>query len=318
MRLGEAFEAYKGWVRRSKSPLTAQAYTCDIRKFVEFVGANRDVKDLTVLDVSRFQDMLEKKGYSARSIYRVGYAIISFLEVCGRTDIARLVPTPVYSSKMPDWLPEEKVKEVIYAAGRPLDRAVLSVAYDLALRRGEVPLLNWEWYDMKNGTMKVHRLKRGKSGPSEHVLPLRDWARKELDEYLSWRMDFITERPHEALFVTRYGGKLNRMTRQTVLNIYRRAACKVGVNVSFHSFSRHSRLTNMAIDMIREKGVADLVVLAKFAGHRNPANTLLYVHLASSYLLQKREATAKHETRGEVWTMEKLEREAAKYYLGLK
>ena len=284
MRLGEALDAYRGWIRKSKSPLTAQAYTLDVERFVGFVGVDRDVKELTALDVSRFQDALEGKGYSPRSIYRVGYAIISFLEVCGRADISHLVPTPIYSSKLPDWIPEEEVRRIIYGVEEPLGRAVLSVAYDLAMRRGEVPLLDLDWYDAGSGTMRVRRLKRGRSAPPDHVLPVREWARRELDEYLAWREELP---PLKALFVTRYGGHYRRITPRTVLNIYRRAAQDAGVTMSFHSFSRHSRLTNMAIDMIREKGVTDLTVLAKFAGHVDPSNTLLYVHLASTYLAQE-------------------------------
>ncbi|RLE62445.1 MAG: hypothetical protein DRJ47_10665 [Thermoprotei archaeon] len=48
--------------------------------------------------------------------------------------------------------------------------------------------------------------------------------------------------------------------------------------------THNSRLTNAAIQELKEKGYVDIVSLAKFAGHARPETTMMYVHLASKYL----------------------------------
>lgn len=287
MKLARALRAYEGWVKRSKSEATARVYLSHVRKFVDFLGGDVDTKEITPLDVSSFQDTLERKGYSARSINHVGYAIMSFLEAVGRSDIAKLVPTPPYEAKVPEWLPEDKILEVIDLAERPLDRAILSIGYELAMRREEITLLNLDWYDRKNRTMKVYRLKHRGSSPPEYVLPIRSWAVINLGEYLDYRYEEQDGLESKPLFIVKYRKRYKRITEYGILKIYRRIASQAGVNIPFHAFTKHSRLTNYAIYMIEKHGQADLTVLAKFAGHKNPASTLVYIHLASQYLLQR-------------------------------
>jgi integrase len=186
---------------------------------------------------------------------------------------------------MPVWLERSQVEEILAKAKPGLPKTLLATAYDLALRQAEVPLLNRDWFYVKDKSMKVKRLKRRGSAPSESMLPVSDYVVDLLQEWLSSRQD-----GSEALFVVRggqYGGNWRRIASRTVNYIYREAAKRAKVNpdkYGFHSFSRHSRGTHLAIEMIQSQGQVDLTRLAKFMGHVSTSSTLLYVHLATIYL----------------------------------
>lgn len=279
----DPLQAYASWIRRSKNPLTATAYLKDVKRFLDYVG--KGIDEVTVLDVSLYFDELEKRGIKPRSLNRYSWALRSFFETIGKTELARLIPTPVYEATMPVWLERSQVEEILAKAKPGLPKTLLATAYDLALRQAEVPLLNRDWFYVKDKSMKVKRLKRRGSAPSESMLPVSDYVVDLLQEWLSSRQD-----GSEALFVVRggqYGGNWRRIASRTVNYIYREAAKRAKVNpdkYGFHSFSRHSRGTHLAIEMIQSQGQVDLTRLAKFMGHVSTSSTLLYVHLATIYL----------------------------------
>jgi site-specific recombinase XerD len=277
--------AYASWVRRSKNPLTANAYIRDVSRFLKWTSKPLD--HITPLDVAAYFDALESEGLKPRSINRYSWALRSFFEAAGKPELARLTPTPVYEAPMPGWLEKEEVKKVVQAAPEGLAKTMLAVAYDLALRQGEVPLLDREWFYGEN--IKVRRLKRKGAAPAESVLPLTPWVADLLRDYLEARQD-----SDPALFIIkggRGGRRWHRISVRTVNHIYRSAAQDAGVNpdvYSFHSFSRHSRATHLAIEMIQQNGQVDIARLAKFLGHASISSTLLYVHLATSYLASRK------------------------------
>ena len=260
---------------------------------------------------------MEKRGFKRTSIYRIATGLKRFFKVIGRSDLADSMPMPKYESQFkPTWMPFNMLLKLFKAADPGLKRTLLMTWYELALREGEVPLLNRSWLNRETGDIKVRRLKR--KGLAEDVISIREEAfyGRPLDtllQYLDSREDNL-----DAMFVARagrLGSNWRRISQRTVAYYYRQAALKAGIDPDQYRphCLRHSRLTHMAIEMIQEYGVADIARIAKFAGHVNISTTLKYVHIAGEWLLLQKKRKTEKET-----PQEYMRREYAKYLFGLR
>ncbi|MHC1628264.1 MAG: tyrosine-type recombinase/integrase [Candidatus Nezhaarchaeales archaeon] len=311
----KALKGYVSWLKLSRSHHTVRAYSREAKEFLQHV--NKSPKDLTTLDVTEYLNHLEKKGFKRTSVYRVATGLKRLFRVIGRPDLADSMPMPKYESQFkPTWMPFDMLLKLFKAAKPGMKRTMLMIWYELALREGEIPLLNKSWLNRVTGDIKVRRLKR--KGMAEDMISIREEAfyGRPLDalvEYLDSREDDL-----DAMFVVRagrYGSGWRRIAQRTVAYYYRQAALKAGINPDKYRphCLRHSRLTHMAIEMIQEYGVADIARIAKFAGHVNISTTLKYVHLAGEWLLLHGKKEAEKET-----PQEYMRREYAKYRLGLR
>ena len=283
----ELLENFRYFLETSKSPHTARMYYRAVREFLRSVG--KPIDQLTALDISAWQRRMLQR-LSPRSVDSMSAAIKTFFRAIGRYDLAMQVPNVRYEVRHVSWLPEEKVVKIIEAGENELHQAVLATGYELALRVGEVVLLERDWFNYKAGQCKVRRLKRKGAVPAEDFLPMRPYFADKLKAYLDSRDDDL-----KAMFVS-YGkfgvGDPRPISINGVQYIYRRAARRAGVDprkVSWHAFARHSRITNYTIQLIRETRRADLVRIMKLAGHVSEKSTMVYVHLATEYLLSRGE-----------------------------
>ena len=247
----------------SKSPKTAYNYSSNVEAFLFFVG--KEPKDVTPADIIRWYAHLKEKNYSERSIWRYGWALKAFFDFAGLKELKDKVPIPQVQVREPLWLDEETTFKLIDKV------AVLCVAYELALRVGEVPLLRLSKFNPETGEIVVTRLKR-KGHYSETMLKLRKWCLDILNDYISTYRNKIKD----VIFP---------FSVKTIQDVFRRRANAIGLDkkYKFHCL-RHSRITHIAIQQLREKGTVDIVSLAQFAGHVNINTTLMYIHLASKYL----------------------------------
>lgn len=151
-------ESYSKWLSLSKSVLTARAYLYAVTDLMRSVKkAVNDLKEAGI--VGYLYDL--KRRCNERSLARHAYAIRSFLQFAGKVELASKVPVPSsWQFPEPMWLTEGQVKSIVGHATSVRDRAMLQTAYDLALRVGEVRLLDREWFSHPSKTMKVLRLKR--------------------------------------------------------------------------------------------------------------------------------------------------------------
>ena len=265
-RLSQHASAFYEYLRLSgKAEGTAYAYSRIVHRLLEFCG--REPREVSREDVLAFlKHLREDRKCGDRFLSLAGWALRAYFEMLGRGELAKWIPIPaVYMQEEPEWLPEEEVLRIVEG------NAVLAVAYDLALRVGEVPLLRRDRYNSDTGEIEVARLKH-KGRPNKYMLVLRPWANELLKDWLR-----RNPRRDERIFP---------MTPRNVQYIWRKALVRAGYPPGRYTFHvlRHSRLTNIAIEELRTKGYVDIVSLAKFAGHLRPETTMRYVHLASKYL----------------------------------
>lgn len=130
------------------------------------------------------------------------------------------------------YLQPEEVSAIIAAAESPRDKAMLAVAYNCALRRGEVGLLLRDDYNKPRSMLRVTRLKKRES--FWHEIPLWQPTKKLLEAYLRDREDHF-----DALFLSRKGG--DAVGRSAVYWAFVNAASKAGVTIKDKPDGRGNR-----------------------------------------------------------------------------
>jgi len=219
------------------------------------------------MDFTNWYSHLEKdrEFKSRRTLKVAAYALRKFYDSMGKPEIKGIIPIPLTGEILePKWLPLEPCFRLI---GRV---PVLCVAYDLALRIGEVQKLRVETLNTLTGEIEVTRLKH-KDRPNKYTLTLDRWCLQDVENYM------------ERFKIK--SGPLFPYSISTISAIFRSRVTflRLEEGYTFHCL-RHSRITHRAIRELEEKGTVDIVSLAKFAGHLRADTTLMYIHLASKYL----------------------------------
>jgi integrase len=264
-------ETFRNYLK-SRSERTADAYARDAQRFLDFIQKKPD--KVTALDVSAWFQELRKNGYAERSICRASWSLRKFFKLIGRGEVAEFIEVPMYVAKEAAWLPKDDIDRLLRAAEGPAE-LYLATAYDLALRVGELNLLRREFFNPETRQIKVYRLKH-KGRPNEYILEVSEPTARMLEKYLKTRTD--------------RNPRIFPVCINLVTYYYRKTAHAAGIDPYEYTFHclRHSRITHIAIDMLQKEGHVDEVRLAKFAGHFRYETTLLYVHLASEYLVFKK------------------------------
>ncbi len=183
-------------------------------------------------------------------------------------------------TKLP-WIPTDAEWQQILTAARSASlrtRLMLALAYDAALRREELCSLRTDDLDPAHRTLRV-RAETTKTRRAR-VVPYSEPTGVLLHQYVDWRRALTTARGQ--LFVSE--SRRNRarpLTLWTWSKVVRALALRAGVpRFSTHT-PRHLCLTDLA------RSGWELHAIARFAGHRNLATTLQYIHLSGRDLAAK-------------------------------
>ncbi len=172
------------------------------------------------------------------------------------------------------WIPSEEEWQAILAVARdePIrNRVMLALAYDAALRREELCALRTDDLDPAHRMLRI-RAETTKNR-RERVVPYSAPTGTLLRAYLDRRRDLSGARGPLFLSESHRNAALP-ITAWTWSKVVRSLATRANVD-RFHSHSlRHLCLTDLA------RAGWELHAIASFAGHRNPATTLIYIHLS--------------------------------------
>lgn len=260
----ETVREFRSFLGYGKSPRTAISYSGSVRKFLLFT--RKELEDLTPLDITRWFDSLQEEGYSPRTLNNYGWALKAYFDFTGNRELENRVPIMDYNAPEPKWMSEGQARALID------DVPVLCVGYDLALRIGECGLLRKSDFNPVTGDITVIRLKH-KGQRNKYILRISDWC---LPILLRWI------RYHSR------GDVIFPMSVSTIRRRFVERARRMNLEgYPFHSL-RHSRITHLAIQDIKERGAVDELKLSKFAGHLRVETTRLYVHLAIEHLTYAR------------------------------
>ena len=275
----EFLDKYRKWLSLQYSPYTTRTYSKFAEYYIEYYGGipgRFDVDDevaTAVEFITRYDDP------HTRSV--AAYALKTLYRFLGREDVASKIPKVRVAPKKPEPLTYEfgELKKAIMYWPDLREKAILCVSYCLGLRRREVCLLNREDFNPHTCTIRVHRLKRPGGVAEDKIVPLEEWCCEILKQYLRSRRD-----KHPALFVTLDGKR--RISYEAVRLIFKRFAQFLEKpEARFHQL-RHTRGTELAYH------TQDPIVIAELLGHRNPASTMHYIHLATSELARRLAVTS--------------------------
>ena len=276
----DKIESFRKYLELSKSKATVKSYMHTINKFIEYMHSKgKDIEDTTVHDVVEYLSQ-----FSPRYAHRQAYALKLFFEYIGMNQLAVQIPTPKYTTTLPEWIEKEELmsgieilKEIADARDDLIgyrNLVAIWLAYEAALRIGELEAMNREDINLEKKEVLVHREKTKGGEIEDHLVPISDELAQYLAKYLSKRQD-----NEPALIVC--GDPPARCSRESIRQIFKQFARLIDKpHLKFHSL-RHSRLTHLAIEGV------DVATLAKLAHHKNPQSTLIYIHLSSDYLRKK-------------------------------
>jgi site-specific recombinase XerD len=190
-------------------------------------------------------------------------------------------------AKLP-WIPTDAEWQQILAVARhePLrTRLMLALAYDAGLRREELCSLRTDDLDPAYRTVRV-RAETTKNRRAR-VVPYSVPTGTLLHAYLTHRRELSTARG--LLFLSE--SRRNR-TRPITLWTWSKVVRALAVRAGVAGFSTHTPRHLCLTDLARSGW--ELHAIAGFAGHRNPATTLQYIHLSGRDLAAKLEQSMEH------------------------
>jgi len=260
---------------------TVAAYACDLMRFGAFaaVAGVRGPAELTPALVRRFLAAERRRGLGARSQARVAASVRSFCRFLVAERVVAVSPAtevriPAGTPALPRAPGVDDVRILLdapaadTALGRR-DRTMLELLYGAGLRVSELVRLRPANLDLDAGCIRIV----GK-GSRERVVPLGQYARARLEEYISLGRPALARggaaRPE--IFLSRRGARLSRQMVWKLLKRYLRLTC-LDSRVSPHSL-RHAFATHLL------DGGADLRAVQAMLGHADIGTTQIYTHVA--------------------------------------
>jgi integrase/recombinase XerD len=179
------------------------------------------------------------------------------------------------------WIPtDEQWQSFLHAArDEPIrNRLMLAIAYDAGLRREELCLLRTDDLDPAHRTLRIRaETTKGRRG---RVVPYSATTGALLRGYLAHRQTLSAGRG--PLFLS----ESRRNHAQPVsLWTWSKVVRKMALRAELPRFSTHTLRHLCLTDLARDGW--ELHAIAQFAGHRNTATTLQYIHLSGRDLAAK-------------------------------
>lgn len=258
------------------------AYRNDLADFSGFLTGRNENPETVGSDALRlYMQSLSDEGMTASTAARRLSALRQFFkflvqETIRKDDPAALLDAPKRARPLPKLLSESEVDRLLAEARHLRDdpaesarlTALLEILYATGLRVSELVGLRWPPFGDDARFLVI----RGK-GSKERLVPLSGPARQAIEDYASWRADFITGNTSPWLFPSR--GDSGHLTRQRFGQLLKDLAMAAGIDpakvsphVLRHAFASH----------LLAHG-ADLRAVQKMLGHADISTTQIYTHV---------------------------------------
>lgn len=252
-----------------KSPLTAEQYISELRRFIKFKG--KKLTDITPIDLKEYiAYKLAVCGVSKSTANNIRNRLSSFFQWLTEEGYVEVNPcTTLKSVKQ-----EKKIKEIFSEVELdrmrslkmyPRDRAIIEVLFSTGVRVEELCNLNISDVNFQESTVFV----RGGKGQKDRIVYMSKVATYHLDIYLKSRND-----NQEALFLNypnRNDVWKSRITDSGIRAILRQVGKKLGISKCHpHKFRR------TLATMLYKKGM-DLHEIQQILGHEDISVTMGYI-----------------------------------------
>ena len=259
------------------SPKTIKDYQQFLHPFLESVGLDKGVEEITQGDITKYVAMLLDKPISkaTRATY-IRHLKVLLKWLSDNYSVAynyKRVKVPKSPKKCVKIYSDEELTEIfkhIHCESEWLtvrNRCIIALMYDSGLRQSEVCTLERSRISFKEKRMVVH----GK-GNKERTVPLGGLTARLMREYLD-----ICPYKSNMLFVTRRGDPL---TCNAVKLLVSKLSHSLTFELSSHKL-RHNCATNYCIDQYEVRGHVDIYRLMILMGHEDIETTKRYLHHAN-------------------------------------
>ena len=279
--------------QRGLSENTERGYMADLQSFREYLG--REGLALTDMDRPTLRAYLAwlaaplrdgGKGYARVSVSRKLTVLRAFYRFLVQEGLFRSTPVPSgrsfrlkVSKTLPTFLAHREAARLMDAPDEETptglrDKAILELLYSCGVRLAEIHDLDLPDLKFSERTALV----RGKGSKERQVIFGRP-SEEALHRYLNEARPLLLgeARPHQALFLNRYGQRLSRRSYEKLVRQYSVAS---GGRDDVHPHTlRHTFATHML------EGGADLRVIQELMGHSSPSTTQLYTHITKQEAL---------------------------------
>ncbi len=271
-------------IEKGLSKNTTLSYGRDLKRYTAFLKKNGIVApvDVTRKEIMDFLLSERDRELSPVSVARELVAVRMFhrfLVSEGRLaeDVTESLEAPKLWKHLPEVLSVQEMETLLKApnlrkAQGIRDQAMLEFMYATGSRATEVVTTKVGSLNFETGYVRI----RGK-GEKERMVPVGKSARQSLERYLEKvRPVWLKGRAEEALFLSRQGKKMSRVSVWMILKKYAKHA-GIQKEIYPHIF-RHSFATHLL------EGGADLRVVQELLGHSDIATTQIYTHIEKSRL----------------------------------
>jgi integrase len=255
---------FRTWlVNRGKSPHTAEEYDYSVSRYLAFCHDKPSRGTL----VKYIEHLIDSKAAPA-SISRHYHALRAYFRFLGQPDAADDIVIPPVRSKEARYIPRADLDKLMAVSRIPMDRAMVRLLYDAALRAGEILKVTPADLSASKGFV---RIVGGKDrGPNEaDYVPIGDVALNDVLRYVKTANIPANGR----IFPMTYSSlrcRLQRLCRIAGISQY-----------NLHSL-RHGRATELIVDQ-----GTDLADASKFMRHKSIQTTMRYTHIAPQTLKKR-------------------------------
>lgn len=262
----------------SSSKNTRNSYTYDLILFAKYFNG----QNLRCLTKENIQEYLRhNKEQKAKTKAHYLTSISNFYIYLVNNNLLNENPCegikmPKLEKKLPVYLTVEEVDNLLdiktSTAYDLRNKAMLELLYASGVRISELCDLKMSNIYLEDNMIKVF----GK-GSKERLIPFNDYAKKSLQEYLTYgREALLKTKDSEYVFISSRG---TRITRQAFFKFLKKLCEEKGINknISPHIL-RHSFATHLL------NNGADLRIVQELLGHSNISTTQIYTHLTSEKL----------------------------------
>lgn len=275
-------------IERNYSTNTQEAYSNDLRQFVQYLDENYNLEKIAPSNITRhtlrsYLGHLGKQNYSASTLNRKIACLKSFFKYLHLHKIIASNPSAsLFSLKeekhIPTTLNYEQIKKAFELPDPTSelgirDQAILELFYGTGIRLSELNNLKMQDIDFSNGLVKV----TGK-GSKDRMVPLGEVAQQALRNYFNVRPALLQktiEKDTQAVFLNCYGKPLSRRGIQKTVSKYLKYFSATG---TYPHTLRHSFATHLL------DGGADLVAVKELLGHSSLSTTQIYTHVSTERL----------------------------------
>lgn len=274
---------YYGFIYNFSSEHTRDAYTRDLRKFLQFLEVTfKNCHELKVehAHVVAFKDYLLKNEYSNRSINRLLATLWSFYDylidqnLVEKNPVDRVKRFKIGKEVKTQDLSDEEVSLLLESidtsvpSGK-LHKAILTLFFTTGMRHREVSHLRFKNLDEENGFTVIRYQAKG---AREMVTPLNPKVEEALSDYLQWASaNGYSMSETDYIFRATKNNSNLPLDPKSLNYIIKKYAKKIGVkgNITIHS----ARST--VIGMLLDKGHS-IERVADFVGHKDMGMTRAY------------------------------------------